>query len=85
MIGAEYLHGSKGVMYFGFTTDDVTNFYSTRGDAYHAFWTQPLTTGTTLRLGFMVQNHQFSKGYIGAPTSTDLSENTVYANLRYVF
>lgn len=85
LIGAEYLHGSKGVMYFGFTTDDVTNFYSTRGDAYHAFWTQPLTTGTTLRLGFMVQNHQFSKGYIGAPTSTDLSENTVYANLRYVF
>jgi hypothetical protein len=85
LIGAEYLHGTKGVLYFGFTADDITSFYSTRGNGYHVFWTQPLATGTTLRTGYMLQDHQFSKGYIGAPTTTDLLEKTLYLNLRYVF
>ncbi len=85
LVGVEYLHGSRGAQYFGFATDSLTNFYATRGNAYHIFWSQPLTTGTNFRVGFMKQDHDYTKGYIGAPTESHLKENTVYGNFRYTF
>ncbi|MBP9681604.1 MAG: DUF3373 family protein [Bacteriovorax sp.] len=85
LIGGEYLHGTKNSQYWGFTANNFTSFYATRGDAYHAFWAQPLTSGVNVRLGYMYQVHQWSKGYIGAPTASDLNEKTIYANFRYTF
>lgn len=85
LVGAEYLHGTKNSQYWGFTANNFTSFYATRGDAYHAFWAQPLTAGVNLRLGYMYQVHQWAKGYVGAPTASNLREKTMYANFRYTF
>lgn len=85
LIGAEFLHGTKGSQFFGFAGDSLTAFYQTRGDAYHLFWSQPLESGLNLRVGYQMQDHKWSKGYVGAPTATTLEEKTMYANLRYTF
>lgn len=85
LVGAEFLHGSRGSQFFGFAADSLTAFYQTRGDAYHLFWSQPLESGLNLRVGYQMQDHKWTKGYIGAPKASKLEEKTMYANLRYVF
>lgn len=85
LVGAEFLHGSRGAQFFGFASDSLTAFYQTRGDAFHFFWAQPLESGLNLRVGYQMQDHKWTKGYIGAPTASTLEEKTMYANLRYTF
>ncbi|MDO9183912.1 MAG: DUF3373 family protein [Bacteriovorax sp.] len=85
-IGGEYVHGTKNVQYWGgYTADNLTSFYATRGSGYHAFISQPLAAGVNVRIGYMKQDHEFSKGYVGAPVASTLKENTVYGNFRYTF
>lgn len=86
VFGAEYLYSNKNYLYFEYATDSVTQFYSTRGQGYHGWYTQPLHNGDLkLRLGYMNQNHLYSKGIIGAPTKTNLIEQTLYSYLRLDF
>lgn len=85
LVGAEFLHGSRGSQFFGFASDSLTAFYQTRGDAYHLFWSQPLESGLNLRVGYQMQDHKWSKGYLGAPIASTLEEKTMYANMRYSF
>ncbi len=84
-IGFEYLKGDKNFLNFISNSEDLTNFYQTRGKAFHVWYTQPLDYSMKLRVGFRNQDHDYSKGFLGAPTAVDLTEKTMYANLKLAF
>lgn len=85
ILGAEYLNGSKNGFYYAGNEEDLTNFYSTRGDAYHLYVTKKFTQNLSLRLGYMDQKYKWTSPALGAPVSSDRVIQTGYANLRLDF
>jgi hypothetical protein len=84
-LGAEYLYSSKGGWPNNLATEDLTGFYSTtNGRGFHVYYTQPVTAGLKLRVGFRRQNI-----FAGAQTLSGITKddriNTCYANLRLDF
>lgn len=83
LIGVEYLKSDQYYQYFQLDDWDMTNFYATRGQAAHIWYTQPLGSGVKWRTGFMYQDNQYSQGYVGAINSIgDASQRTVYTQIR---
>jgi len=83
--GVEYFKGDKELVNFTSNSEDLTGFYQTRGKAYHIWYTQPLDYSMKLRVGYRNQDHDYSKGLLGAPTAVDMTEKTMYATLRLTF
>ncbi|MDB9787036.1 DUF3373 domain-containing protein [Bacteriovoracaceae bacterium] len=81
-IGMEYFDGNKHHLYVGDNNDDLTGLYGTRGNFYHIYWSQPLGSGLRFRIGYSMQDHDYTKGFIGEPTASDVEEENVYAMVR---
>jgi hypothetical protein len=82
-VGAEYLTSSERSMIPDLAADDLTSFYSTKGRAFHLFYTQPLTAGLILRAGYRLQNSLFGSGGFGLGDQDRV--RTWYLNLRVDF
>jgi hypothetical protein len=86
-LGVEYLYSTRNAWPNNLASEDLTGFYSTRGRAFHVYYTQPITAGLKLRVGFRRQNifgaNEMPTGFGGA--GTDDRFNTYYANLRLDF
>ena len=87
LLGAEYLYSTRNTWPNNLASEDLTGFYSTRGRAFHVYYTQPITAGLKLRVGFRRQNifgaNDLPTGFGGDGTDDRL--NTYYANLRLDF
>lgn len=85
-VGGEYFHGTKYLQLFEQNSDNLTGFYMTRGNAYHAWYTMPFAQDAMrLRIGYTLQDHDYSKGYYGPVTKSELKETTIYSSLRFDF
>lgn len=85
IFGGEYVNGSEHSFYFASNVEDLTSFYSTRGDAYHLYVTKKFTQNVSLRVGYMDQQYKWTAPAFGAPQDSDLKIQTGYANLRMDF
>lgn len=85
ILGAEYLNGSENSFFYAPNDETLTSFYSTRGDAYHAYVTKKFGQNLSLRLGYMDQQYKYTPIALGSPVKTDRMTQTGYANLRLDF
>lgn len=85
-LGGEYLYSTKDFSVYNSVAEDLTGFYTTRGRAFHLYYTQPITDGLSLRLGLRRQNvmavaaSNSSSAGPGVPSQDRFM--TYYANLR---
>jgi hypothetical protein len=86
-LGAEYLYSTKNSWPNNLGEEDLTGFYSTCGRAFHVYYTQPVTPGLKLRVGFRRQNifgpSELPTGF--GTTAKQDRFSTFYANLRLDF
>ena len=85
ILGAEYVNGSKDSFYYAANEEDLTNFYSTKGDAYHLYVTKKFTSNLSLRVGYMDQEYKWTPTGLGANKDSDRKIQTGYANMRLDF
>lgn len=85
VLGFEYVQGTKDSAYFATNDETLTDFYATKGDAYHVYVTRKFTQNLSLRLGCMEQIYQWTPTSLGPAVDTDRKIKTGYANLRLDF
>jgi len=83
-VGAEYYYATKNFALFTTANEDLTNFYMNPGRAFHLYYTQPITQGLTLRVGFRRQNLIAASPNIAVAGLVETQDRflTWYANLR---
>lgn len=85
ILGAEYVNGSEDSFYYAGNEEDLTNFYSTKGNAYHVYVTKKFTSNLSLRVGYMDQEYKWTPTGLGANKDSDRKIQTGYANMRLDF
>ncbi|WP_413576865.1 DUF3373 family protein [Bdellovibrio sp. HCB290] len=85
IFGGEWVNGSENSFYYATATEDLTNFYSTHGNGYHAYVTKKFTQNLAFRVGYMLQDYDYTPTGIGAVKASDRKIETGYANLRLDF
>lgn len=85
VLGAEYVHGTQDSTYFATNDETLSNFYATKGDAYHVYVTHKFTQNLSLRGGYMEQRYDWTPTGLGANVATDRKIQTGYAHLRLDF
>lgn len=85
IFGGEWIHGSENSFYYATAAEDLTQFYSTHGNGYHAYVTKKITQNLAARVGYMLQQYDYTPTSIGAVEASDRKIETAYANLRLDF
>lgn len=85
VLGGEYVNGSQDSAYFGTNDDTLTEFYATKGNAYHLYFTKKFTQNLALRFGYMDQKYDYSPTTVGATVTSDRKVQTGYASVRLDF
>lgn len=85
LLGLEYGHGTKGLLFAGGTAEDLTNMYGTPGDLYHGYVTKKFTDTLSLRLGYYQQNEKYTRMTVGPISESDRKVDVGYAHFRADF
>ncbi|WP_413586252.1 DUF3373 family protein [Bdellovibrio sp. HCB274] len=85
IFGGEWVNGSENSFYYATATEDLTNFYSTHGNGYHAYVTKKFGQNIAFRVGYMLQDYDYTPTGIGPVVASDRKIETAYANLRLDF
>jgi hypothetical protein len=85
LAGFDYAHAEKDTFNPLFVNEDLSNFYSTPGNAFHVYATKKFTDSLSFRLGYRDQQYQYKPLTLGATQDSDEKVQTYYANLRLDF
>jgi hypothetical protein len=86
LLGVEYFTATRQAWNYDGAAENMTNFYSTPGDAYHAYYTRLFSSSLALRVGYMAQNYKYTGLVIDQTLAkSDRVISTVYTNLRLDF
>ncbi|MEK2689829.1 DUF3373 family protein [Bdellovibrio sp. GT3] len=85
ILGGEWVHGSEDSFYYATAAEELTNFYGTRGEGYHLYVTKKFAQNVAFRVGYMLQDYDYTPATVGAASATDRKIETAYANLRMDF
>lgn len=85
LFGLEYGNGTEGVFYSGGTAEDLTNMYGTPGTLSHGYVTKKFTDNLSLRVGYYIQQEDYTRLSAGAVQTADKKFEVGYANLRADF
>lgn len=85
LLGLEYGHGTKGLLFAGGTAEDLTNMYGTPGDLYHGYVTKKFTDTLSLRLGYYQQNEKYTHITVGPISDSEKKVDVGYAHFRADF
>lgn len=85
ILGLEYGHGTKGLLFAGATAEDITNMYGTPGDLYHGYVTKKFTDTLSLRLGYYKQDEKHTRITVGPVQDSDRKVDVGYAQFRADF
>jgi len=84
-VGVEYQQGNRFASQIDFSREDLTGFYSNRGNGYHLYYAQPVDDNLTVRVGYMRQNQQYSTSLYGIASEDKRNYNVGYVNARLDF
>ncbi|WP_413291697.1 DUF3373 family protein [Bdellovibrio sp. HCB185ZH] len=85
IFGGEWVNGSENSFYYATAAEDLTQFYSTHGNGYHLYVTKKFTQNLAFRVGYMLQDYDYTPTGIGPVVESDRKIETAYANLRLDF
>ncbi|QLY25898.1 DUF3373 family protein [Bdellovibrio sp. KM01] len=85
IIGGEWVNGSENSFYYATAAEDLTQFYSTHGNGYHLYFTKKFGQNIAARVGYMLQDYDYTPTSVGAVVESDRKIETAYANLRLDF
>lgn len=85
ILGLEYLLGTQDSFYFDRNPEDVTQFYATKGQAYHLYIAEPLDKNFTVRVGLRRQEYAYTPTALGDTFPDHTKYDTYYADFRAEF
>lgn len=84
-LGGEYISNTKHIFIYNVGTTDITNFYSTPGNAYNIYYTTKLLSELTLKFAFNQQDYKYTSTSFGASSDSDRKITNYTAQLRLDF